>query len=113
MVRGCHSGQGPGRNKGISYVHIRGKSIPDGWKSQKRSPEMVKVFEMFVTQSAGGQWGWNSVSRGQEVGNEVREIGRGRATCGPLERGRKETLCYLQFRRVTVFCKAENRWREA
>lgn len=30
--------------------------------------------------------------QGQEVGNEAREVGRGGATPGPLQRGRKDLI---------------------
>lgn len=74
---------------------------------------MAKMSEVFEEQSARRPAGLGFSEQGQVVGNEVREAGRAVATCGPLERGRKETLSCLQFRRVTVLCSAENKWREA
>lgn len=81
----------------MSFAHIRGKSIADQGKSQRRDSGMVRMFEVFVEQSAD-QWGRKSEfgSWGQDVGNGARhrkqserEVSREGATWGPLQRGRR------------------------
>lgn len=49
------------RREGMSYALIRNKSIPDRGKSQRRGPEMAKMFKVFEEQSGRSQWGRNSV----------------------------------------------------
>ena len=114
MVGGCHSEQRPGRSEGVSNARIRGRSFPDRGKSRRRGPERAQTFAVLQEQLARKPVGLESSEQGQVVGNEAREVGRAGASWGPLWRGKKETLSYSQFKRVTVFSSAENRlWGEA